>query len=230
MVFRKYSLMHCAYWPDLVSLCICRYTLCWCASGAPSCTGTSCCGGQSAFLLRGGTIQRWVSRLWALLSLWILSDRNTVNRMGLEPLTIKHKCNVVLPAFTSCFTLMGTLAMVASPPIKASLTWMRRPVLLLLVLCFWLYLSWAALTFLCLSTSYILWFCLSYWLSDSLSLPHCLTPPLSLCRMYNVSALIHSHRPRGQLSPQQSCGDTAIGHSLRIWHEPVQVWYSTTLL
>ncbi len=54
--FRSVSL--CA---DLV-LSLCRYTLCWCARGAQSLTGTSYCGGQSAFLLREGTIPRWVSR------------------------------------------------------------------------------------------------------------------------------------------------------------------------
>lgn len=39
----------------------CRYTLYWCANGAQSPTGTSCCAGQSVFLWRDDTIQRWVS-------------------------------------------------------------------------------------------------------------------------------------------------------------------------
>ena len=40
---------------------VCRFTLCWCAKGVLRRTGTSCCGGQSAFLLKGGIILRWVS-------------------------------------------------------------------------------------------------------------------------------------------------------------------------
>lgn len=54
----------CGVCVSVLTLCSssCRYTLCWCARGAQSLTGTSYCDGQSAFLLRDGTIPRWVSR------------------------------------------------------------------------------------------------------------------------------------------------------------------------
>lgn len=71
-----------------VSLCtdfvlsLCRYTLCWCARGAQSLTGTSCCGGQSAFLLREGTIPRWVSRQISFFLWLFFSDSDWGSNQG----------------------------------------------------------------------------------------------------------------------------------------------------
>lgn len=85
---------------DLV-LSLCRYILCWCARGAQSLTGTSYCGGQSAFLLREGTIPRWVSTQTLNVISWI---QNVViqiwNGVQVKGFDVKSRLDIFKERFT----------------------------------------------------------------------------------------------------------------------------------